>query len=416
VPGSPGAVRQARPAPAPALLGCKHGSFGAPEAISMHAEDLLAVASAVAKPCMCMWVGPSAQGLLRAAGAVCARAGLGQKAPCTGCGRGSPTLHASMAACQPPPGVAACTGPATALVTSALGPVSGRAGAPPQVHERVAHRAEPRVLQRAAGRLRACQAAAVGEGASPARPVRHALHVCQMNRPGSCTVARPGRHGQHGALLFCSRMPCFVAGTGLQLAACGACACRLSLVYVPGARLPHDRVQTLHRPSRHGRTGAVLVCAYMGCNKQALVCCGHTTHNIPVPVRSPKSNWVGPHQYCVEESRGNPRCCSVFAHYFFLACACVPSHGQVECMLKGIFVWHLRVCHLWPHAQPSVAACCACCACWNMCWRAHAAMQVAGLKLQITGHSQRCRADTYWSYFPLNCPALPCMQTRPRRH
>jgi len=58
VPGSPGAVRQARPAPAPALLGCKHGSFGAPEAISMHVEDLLAVASAVAKPCMWVSWGP----------------------------------------------------------------------------------------------------------------------------------------------------------------------------------------------------------------------------------------------------------------------------------------------------------------------------------------------------------------------
>ncbi len=29
--------------------------------------------------------------------------------------------------------------------------------------------------------------------------------------------------------------------------------------------------------------------------KPVWACCGHTTHNIPVPVRSPKSNWVRPH-------------------------------------------------------------------------------------------------------------------------
>ena len=32
----------------------------------------------------------------------------------------------------------------------------------------------------------------------------------------------------------------------------------------------------------------------------------HTTQNTPVLVRSPKISWVGPDQYYVEESRGNP--------------------------------------------------------------------------------------------------------------
>ncbi len=71
----------------------------------------------------------------------------------------------------------------------------------------------------------------------------------------------------------------------------------------------------------------------------------HTTHNTPVPVRSPKSNWVGPHQCCVEESRGNPRCCSVFAFFPFWrlgAQACVhPVPGPLIIILRG-HVW--RVC------------------------------------------------------------------------
>ncbi len=173
-PGSPGAVRQARPAPAPALLCCKHCCFGTPEPISMHVDDLLEWRAPLPRSaCAC------GRGLVHR---VCCkrRAHSGFRWPGPECFMhrlrlGNYKLHVSMTACQPVPRFAACTAPATASAAAALVSAPGRAGAPPQVHERVAHRAEPSVLQRAAGRLRARQAAAVGEGVSRARPVRHAL-------------------------------------------------------------------------------------------------------------------------------------------------------------------------------------------------------------------------------------------------
>jgi hypothetical protein len=54
---------------------------------------------------------------------------------------------------------------------------------------------------------------------------------------------------------------------------------------------------------------------------------GQTTLNVPDPVRSRKSSRVGPDQYYVEESRGNPRCRGVPPFALPQSTAGVPGPG-----------------------------------------------------------------------------------------